>query len=916
MPTLEQKLEERKRSHFTNRENEVALFRRLLEQQTLEFNILAIHGIGGVGKTSLLEEFRRICAEKEVPAASIDGQEERAVLNVLLSISNQLSATVPTIFEGFSKALARYLKLLAKLQGDAVDLRDSVARGLISVVKESVPFGIGAGVIDAVSERRVSELFQRGLSAQEIDFLMEADETLTGELVKSINVLSSETRVVIIFDTYEKMEHLDSWVREALVSKLGDNVLIIISGREELTGGWTDWQPLIKSLQLLSFPADLAKHYLNKRGILESALIREILSLTQGHPLGLALSADLIEHDQELTATDFANTPKRFVVVDLLVKRILRQISDPTTRDALRACAVLRYFNVDTLRFVLGSNGKLYEELQDYSFVYQRSEGLALHSEVRAFLTKDLMRVSPAKYDELNRRAVEFYEMKLKEATGDAWKKLSLEKLYHLVNISERAGIKFFVELFYGASERFDVAFCEALLGEIETQEIHNLESRAWIGYCRAMLKFGQAKWTEAQQIYRQLLESPGTSAELKMRVCIDLGTVLRQLNCLDEAIPFSRQGLELAEEMQNSAETCRALCSLGYAYARLGNLQESIAYYKKSIELAKQMGYNYIQANALNEIGNPLTLSGRYEEAIAYHTQALQIARELQNSYLEAMSEYYLGTAYRYKGFLVRSFKDVAIKHLTAGLELFRQYGDRHQVAKCLSNLGTVYWYSNMPGDAIRVLKEALEIFHEVGDTFEEAVMWEKLGLAYCDLERWRKAIECFNNALPIARSGKNRYFEYEVLSSLCKAYYGAGKHPKLRELAHEIIVVAEASHWFTILVYVTRVTVDWYFTSCQYEDFFREMANLLAYSLKVNPGTFRNSLDRFVGYAETLIANNERPVVMRLCEHLKTFWSGDELKAGEIDVLQLFDGVYQFTRQPTSQSLRDYLMTQGLLP
>jgi hypothetical protein len=63
-----------RRRHFVGRDAELALFRSALAAPALPFHVLYLHGPGGVGKTSLLEEFGRLCAQAYVPVAWVDGR--------------------------------------------------------------------------------------------------------------------------------------------------------------------------------------------------------------------------------------------------------------------------------------------------------------------------------------------------------------------------------------------------------------------------------------------------------------------------------------------------------------------------------------------------------------------------------------------------------------------------------------------------------------------------------------------------------------------------------------------------------------------------------------------------------------------------------------------------------------------------
>ena len=65
-------LDASRRAQFVGRSPERALFTDALDAQDPPFFLLYIHGPGGIGKSSLLREYGRICAARELPAVYLD----------------------------------------------------------------------------------------------------------------------------------------------------------------------------------------------------------------------------------------------------------------------------------------------------------------------------------------------------------------------------------------------------------------------------------------------------------------------------------------------------------------------------------------------------------------------------------------------------------------------------------------------------------------------------------------------------------------------------------------------------------------------------------------------------------------------------------------------------------------------------
>jgi DNA-binding SARP family transcriptional activator len=73
-PRLAARLAAVRRRSFVGRAEELALFAEALHADAPPFAVLHVHGPGGVGKSTLLAEYARLCDEAGVPAITLDGR--------------------------------------------------------------------------------------------------------------------------------------------------------------------------------------------------------------------------------------------------------------------------------------------------------------------------------------------------------------------------------------------------------------------------------------------------------------------------------------------------------------------------------------------------------------------------------------------------------------------------------------------------------------------------------------------------------------------------------------------------------------------------------------------------------------------------------------------------------------------------
>ena len=102
-------------------------------------------------------------------------------------------------------------------------------------------------------------------------------------------------RQVILIDTYETLEQLDGWLRDAFLPQLPENALIVLAGRNPPSPVWrTDagWQMLIHYMPLRNLNLDESRAYLSARNV-PADQHASTLDFTHGHPLALSLVADM-----------------------------------------------------------------------------------------------------------------------------------------------------------------------------------------------------------------------------------------------------------------------------------------------------------------------------------------------------------------------------------------------------------------------------------------------------------------------------------------------------------------------------------------------------------------------------------------------------------------------------------------------
>jgi hypothetical protein len=240
-----------------------------------------------------------------------------------------------------------------------------------------------------------------------------------GPEVSPFEALAAQQRhVVILIDTYELLAPLDDWLREAFLTELPENTLVVMAGRQPPSPAWRadpGWRPLIRTLPLRNFSSEESRVFLSQRQ-LPAEQVKTVLNFTHGHPLALSLVADVFAQRQDIQfAPDAAPD-----VVKILLEQFVQKVPGPAHRAALEVCALVRLTNESLLAETLQLEDAhdLFDWLRGLSFIDSGPSGVYPHDLAREALVTDLRWRNPAWYVELHNRAREYYMKRLQETRG------------------------------------------------------------------------------------------------------------------------------------------------------------------------------------------------------------------------------------------------------------------------------------------------------------------------------------------------------------------------------------------------------------------------------------------------------------------------------------------------------------------
>jgi tetratricopeptide (TPR) repeat protein len=205
-----------------------------------------------------------------------------------------------------------------------------------------------------------------------------------------------------------------------------------------------------------------------------------------------------------------------------------------------------------------------------------------------------------------------------------------------------------------------------------------------------------------AVEVTRRLGDRQGESQSLS-----DLAGAHHRLGRVSEAIVGLESALEIHRESGDRIKEALVLSNLGIVYRDASRFEEAISCCERSREISRDQSDPYGEAVTLNTLGKIYHELERFDEAISAYGQSLGIFEDSSNRYGQGNVLANLGEVCRVAGRTAE-----AVECCERSLRLFREVGDRSDEAEALLRLGRALAALGERERAREAWRESLAIF------------------------------------------------------------------------------------------------------------------------------------------------------------------------------------------------------------
>ncbi len=138
--------------------------------------------------------------------------------------------------------------------------------------------------------------------------------------------------------------------------------------------------------------------------------------------------------------------------------------------------------------------------------------------------------------------------------------------------------------------------------------------------------------WQRAERICKDTLPWIPTSTEPQARFLHLLGILAQKRGDYDQALQWYRKSLDILEELGNRAGMASSYHQLGMVAQERGDYDQALQWYRKSLDIFEELGNRAGMASSYHQLGIVAEDRGDYDQALQWYRKSLDIKEELGN--------------------------------------------------------------------------------------------------------------------------------------------------------------------------------------------------------------------------------------------------------------------------------------------
>jgi tetratricopeptide (TPR) repeat protein len=268
-------------------------------------------------------------------------------------------------------------------------------------------------------------------------------------------------------------------------------------------------------------------------------------------------------------------------------------------------------------------------------------------------------------------------------------------------------------------------------------------------------------------KIYQELEITPGIAVTQS-----SLADLYVKLGRWDDALDLYEKSLKTIEELKDTREIAVTQSSLADLYVKLGRWDDALDLYEKSLKTIEELKDTRSIAVTQSSLADLYVQLGRWDDALDLYEKSLKTIEELKDTREIAVTQSSLADLYVQLGRW-----DDALDLYEKSLKTIEELKDTRSIAVTQSSLADLYVQLGRWDDALDLYEKSLKTIEELKDTRSIAVTQSSLADLYVQLGRWDDALDLYEKSLKTIEELKDTREIAVTQSSLADLYVQLGR-------------------------------------------------------------------------------------------------------------------------------------------
>ena len=286
-----------------------------------------------------------------------------------------------------------------------------------------------------------------------------------------------------------------------------------------------------------------------------------------------------------------------------------------------------------------------------------------------------------------------------------------------------------------------------------------------------ALGNYESQQYLKAREAYKQTLalvsNIAGFPETLKNQMLAStyhqLGAVAQELRQYEQARSHYQQALDIKIGFNDRYSQAPTYHQLGIVSYLLREYEQARSHYQQALDIKIEFNDRYSQAITYHQLGMVAEELRQYEQARSHYQQALDICIKFNDRYSQARTYHQLGRVAQD----LREYEQ-ARSHYQQALDIFIEFNDRYTQATVYHQLGRVAEELRQYEQARSHYQQAIDICIEFNDRYSQARTYHQLGMVAQDLREYEQARSHHQQALDICIEFNDRYNQARIYHQL----------------------------------------------------------------------------------------------------------------------------------------------------